>query len=55
MDMALAVIERLFSSEDAERIAILTEYERHLDPDRDPFVRYLNDQLPGSGPAEDPR
>jgi putative intracellular protease/amidase len=46
MDMALAVIERLFSSEDAERIAELTEYERQKDPARDPFVRCLNAAIP---------
>ena len=46
MDMALAVIERLFSAEDAETICALTEYERHTDPERDPFVRYLNQHMP---------
>ena len=46
MDMALAVIERLFSAEDTEQICALTEYERHTDPDRDPFVRYLNQYMP---------
>ncbi len=42
MDMALAVIERLFGSERAESIAVLTEYEWHRDPTWDPFVKYLN-------------
>ena len=42
MDMALAVIERLFGSERAETIAVLTEYEWHRDPSWDPFVKYLN-------------
>jgi putative intracellular protease/amidase len=42
MDMALAVIERLFGSERAEQIAVLTEYEWHRDPSWDPFVQYLN-------------
>lgn len=46
MDMALAVIERLYSKEDAERICELTEYERQLDPAHDPFVRCLNDAMP---------
>jgi putative intracellular protease/amidase len=46
MDMALAVIERLFSKSDAERIAELTEYERHSDATRDPFVRCLNAAMP---------
>lgn len=43
MDMALAVIERLFDSERAEGIARLTEYEWHRDPSWDPFVAYLDD------------
>ena len=49
MDMALALIERLFGSEDADRIAVLTEYQRHTNADEDPFVRYLNaaGPLPG--------
>lgn len=42
MDMALAVIERLFGSERAEAIAVLTEYEWHRDPSWDPFVQYLD-------------
>jgi len=46
MDMALAIIERLFSAEDAETICALTEYQRHTDPDSDPFVRYLNQFMP---------
>ncbi len=48
MDMALAIIERLFSAEDAERICALTEYQRHTDADHDPFVRYLNQYMPAS-------
>jgi putative intracellular protease/amidase len=43
MDMALAVIERLYGSERAEGIARLTEYEWHRDPSWDPFVAYLDD------------
>jgi putative intracellular protease/amidase len=42
MDMALAVIERLWGTERAETIANLTEYEWHRDPNVDPFVRFLN-------------
>jgi transcriptional regulator GlxA family with amidase domain len=42
MDMALAVIARLFGEERAEKIAVLTEYEWHRDPSWDPFVRFLN-------------
>jgi putative intracellular protease/amidase len=42
MDMALAVIARLFGPERAETIAALTEYEWHRDPSWDPFARYLN-------------
>jgi putative intracellular protease/amidase len=46
IDMALAIIERLFSAEDADTLCALTEYERHTDPERDPFVRYLNQLMP---------
>jgi len=49
MDMALAIIERLFSEEQAQSIEALTEYERHRDPDTDPFVKYLNQFMPGEG------
>jgi transcriptional regulator GlxA family with amidase domain len=50
MDMALAVIERLFGSARAEQIAVLTEYEWHRDPGWDPFTKYLNQgQLPSPG------
>ena len=38
MDMALAVIGRLYGTERAEEIAVLTEYEWHRDPDWDPFA-----------------
>ena len=44
--MALAVIERLFSKEDAERISALTEYTRHRDASSDPFVQHLNEMMP---------
>jgi len=43
MDMALAVIERLFGSARAEEIARQTEYEWHRDPSWDPFVAYLDE------------
>jgi putative intracellular protease/amidase len=46
MDMALAVIERVFSKEDAERISALTEYTRHRDAAMDPFVKHLNELMP---------
>lgn len=42
IDMALAVIARLWGEERAEQIATLTEYEWHRDPTDDPFVKYLN-------------
>ena len=42
MDMALALIARLWGEERAEQIATLTEYEWHRDPTDDPFVKYLN-------------
>ena len=43
IDMALAVIARLFGQEAAERIAIGAEYTWHRDADTDPFSRYLNE------------
>lgn len=42
IDMALAVIARLFGRERAELIAAYTEYEWHHDAGWDPFVKYLN-------------
>jgi putative intracellular protease/amidase len=48
MDMALAVIERIFGADRAESICALTEYTRHLDADRDPFVKHLNEMVPGA-------
>ena len=42
IDMALAVIARLFGRERAELIAAYTEYEWHQDAGWDPFVKYLN-------------
>jgi transcriptional regulator GlxA family with amidase domain len=46
MDMALAIIERLFGAETAEAIAVGTEYTRHRDADSDPFVALLNQLAP---------
>ena len=45
MDMALAVIERLFSPKVATRMADQSEYERNTDPTVDPFVRCLNESM----------
>lgn len=42
IDMALAVIARLYGNDWAEQIAAGTEYEWHRDPTWDPFVQYLN-------------
>ncbi len=42
IDMALAIIARLFGSEAAETIARGAEYTWHRDADVDPFVQYLN-------------
>jgi transcriptional regulator GlxA family with amidase domain len=42
MDMALAVIARLFGAETADGIAIGTEYTQHRNADHDPFTAYLN-------------
>ncbi len=38
IDMALAVISRLWGEEVAERMATLTEYDWHRDPSWDPFA-----------------
>lgn len=43
IDMALAVIARLFGVDAAERIAIGAEYTWHRDADTDPFAQYLNE------------
>jgi len=42
MDMALAVIARLFGTAAAEAIAVGSEYTWHRDADVDPFVEHLN-------------
>jgi transcriptional regulator GlxA family with amidase domain len=56
IDMALAVIARLYGRERAEMIAALTEYDWHQDPTWDPFVKYLDQgqvsQLPSALPLE---
>lgn len=41
-DMALAVIARLYGRAQADRVALIAEYEWEDDPSRDPFHRYLN-------------
>lgn len=41
-DMALRVIERLYGSERAEAVALVTEYPWHRDADNDPFAAHLN-------------
>ena len=46
MDMALAIIERLFGAETADGIAVGTEYTRHRDANTDPFVAHLNQLAP---------
>jgi transcriptional regulator GlxA family with amidase domain len=43
IDMALAIIARLFGSEMAETIARGAEYTWHRESDVDPFAQYLND------------
>ncbi len=42
IDMALAIITRLFGRERAQLIANLTEYVWQDDPNRDPFYKFLN-------------
>ena len=50
IDMALAVIARLYGKERAERTAAWTEYEWHQDASWDPFVKYLNQGDPNQFP-----
>ncbi len=45
MDMALALIARLFDEATANAIAIGAEYTRHLDAGTDPFIAHLNAAL----------
>ena len=47
MDMALAVIARLFGKTKAQEIADAAEYEWHTDATRDPFVKFLNKAMGG--------
>jgi transcriptional regulator GlxA family with amidase domain len=49
MDMALALIAKLFGPETAEQIAAGTEYEWHRDSTEDPFTQYLDQGLRGLG------
>jgi transcriptional regulator GlxA family with amidase domain len=49
MDMALAVIARLFGKPKAQEIADATEYEWHTDATQDPFVQFLNKAMQGGG------
>jgi putative intracellular protease/amidase len=42
MDMALAVIARLYGKAKAQEIAEAAEYEWHTDAKHDPFVKFLN-------------
>jgi len=47
IDMALALIAKLFGAETAEQIAAGTEYEWHRDATEDPFTQYLDQGLKG--------
>lgn len=47
IDMALAVIARLYGRAKAQEIAEATEYEWHTDATRDPFVQFLNKAMSG--------
>jgi putative intracellular protease/amidase len=47
IDMALAVIARLYGRAKAQEIAEATEYEWHTDATRDPFVKFLNKAMGG--------
>jgi hypothetical protein len=46
MDMALAVIAKLFGEKKAEDIARGAEYVWNKDPNNDPFHQYLNKLIP---------
>ena len=41
-DMALAVIQRIFGAEQAEKVMNYTECQWHRDADHDPFAQLLN-------------
>lgn len=45
MDMALALIARLFDETTADTVATGAEYTRHRDADTDPFITHLNAAL----------
>ena len=49
MDMALAVIARLYGKAKAQEIADATEYSWHTDAARDPFVKFLNKAMQAGG------
>lgn len=52
MDMALALIAKLFGMETAEMAASYTEYTWHRDADSDPFAAELNDMARAMGLVE---
>ena len=49
MDMALAVIARLYGKPKAQEIAEAAEYEWHTDAAHDPFVKFLNKMMQAGG------
>ncbi len=52
MDMAVALIERLFGGPVAEQVCAAAEYTWHADADDDPFLAELNKGMDAPGPAE---
>ncbi len=42
-DMSLGVIEKVYGTERARDIAVMTEYEWQADPDNDAFAAYINE------------
>ena len=42
-DMSLGVIEKIYGTERARDIAVMTEYEWQADPDNDAFAAYINE------------
>ena len=56
IDMALALIAKLYGVETAEAIANGTEYVWHRDPSADPFTQYLDQAMPAAAdPAAEPK
>lgn len=51
IDMSLAVVERLYGAERAQRISDGIEHDRHTDANWDPFSRFVRQGAPATGSA----